>query len=152
MTANRGKRISEAEFRRMWMNSNLPVREIAKALGINVGNVSARAKRRGLPSRNAPNASARVHGIDCPLFAKMWLAGVGTRAMAAHYGVSSGTPTNTARRLSLPARGNRAGYAMTVADFFALQLRIAMAASARETQAALWNADMVDGDPRRRAA
>ena len=33
-----------------------------------------------------------------------------------------------------------------------LEQRIAMATSARETRAAMWDAEMVDGDPRRRAA
>lgn len=151
---NTGRKVSEAEFRRMWGDNTLTIAEIGKRLGVTGACVSNRAKRRGLPSRNAPLVSARERKIDCPDFAGMWSAGVSTAAMAAHYGVANATIWYTARRHGLPSRTLSRWHMISVADYRAVQLREAMAASAQKTAEALRRSGMVDyhaGNKRRSA-
>lgn len=143
--AHRGKRVSEAEFRRMWMDRTLSLNDIAARLNINFKNVSARAKRRGLPKRDEAGVAARLVRIDCPQFPRMWALGVSTADMALHYGVALGTIWYTARRLGLPRRKLNRWHMLSLADFRAIQLREALAARAREEQAAFALAEMVDG-------
>lgn len=151
MAAKRGKRISEAEFRRLWDDLSITVAEIGERLGIGQTAVSSRARTRKLPPRPARNGTAPV--CDPDVLTRLWLADVPILEIAAALGCDEKTVRNTRRRLGLSERGpGKRKTAVSLADFRALQLRIAMAASARETQAAMWDSEMVDGDPRRRAA
>lgn len=141
---NTGKTVSEAEFRRMWMDPSLSAAEIGRRLGITHQAVSHRARQRGLPPRKGPNVTARRRLIDGPEFAAMWQASVSLTDLARLYGCSHGTVCNAARRMGLPPRYTNRWHMITLADYRALQLRAAMAASASETAAALRMAEMVD--------
>ncbi len=145
-----GKLVSEAGFRRMWFDSSLTLAEIGRELGIKQQAVSMRAATRGLPRRPARGAKP---ACDPELLAKLWLAHVAIDEISASLGCDPKTVRNTRKRLGLPERGpGRRARMITMADYRAGQLRTALAQSAREEQAALRNAEMVDGDPRRWAA
>lgn len=49
--SNRGKAISEAEFRRMWQDASLSITDIGRHLGIGCNAVRSRAAVRGLGER-----------------------------------------------------------------------------------------------------
>lgn len=51
--AHRGKRMSGAEFKRLWLDPDVKVQEIAEKLDVTATAVRSRAKRRGLPARHA---------------------------------------------------------------------------------------------------
>lgn len=51
--AHRGERMSEAEFKRLWLDPGVKVQEIAEKLNVTVTAVRSRAKSRGLPARHA---------------------------------------------------------------------------------------------------
>ena len=138
-----GKRVSEAEFRRMWEDLSMSVAEIGERLGICQTAVSSRAATRGLPAR--PKRGGKPV-LDPDALRRLWLARVGISDIAEALGCDAKTVRNTRKRLGLPAR-NPGRWKETVAldDYRADQLRRAMAASAREEQAALVLSEMVDG-------
>lgn len=114
MSGARGRRVSLAEFRRMWSDPALCVDDIAAALGVSRQAVRSRARKRGLPPRRKPVALAIR---DIGTFAAMWSAGVPTAAIMAHFACSHLTPRNTAARLGLQPRG-RAWRAKTTLPAF----------------------------------
>ena len=81
-----------------------------------------------------------------------WMAGVAVGEICKAAGIVPDTLYARLESLGLERRGPGTRPKMTLVDFRAEQLRQALAARAREEQSALWNAEMVDGDPRRRAA
>lgn len=97
-----GRRISNAEFRRMWLDPAFRVSDIAAELGVTRQAVQCRARARGLPPRRPPAVLAIP---DLETFAAMWSAGVPTKDIMAHFACSHLTPRNTAARLGLPRRG-----------------------------------------------
>ena len=143
-----GRRIARAAFADAWNNPDLKTEDIAEMFGVYRTSVSHMGQRRGLPPRKGgPKAK-----IQREPFSSLWLAGVSTLEIAKELGVTRNYTGVLARRFGLPGRpqGNRDSISM--ADYRALQLRAALAASARETEAALRLAEMKDGDPRRWAA
>lgn len=143
MTAKRGKRVSEAEFRRMWMNPDMPVQVIAERLGVTVSAVGCRARIRKLPPRPGGKGSGRK--LEPALFREMWDANVKPSHIAAFFKVHIENVTKRARLWDFPPRDCTRWNSITMAEFI-------LRRAARAEQAALWNAEMVDGDPRRRAA
>jgi hypothetical protein len=152
MPRGRGKLMAEATFASLWNDPAVHVTEIAERLGISRQAVAIRARVRGLPKRAGWKSSHKRVEDDAPGLAEMWLANVGVTAMAAHFGCSHTGIMAAAERLGLPKRKLSRWDAITVDDFRAAQLREAMARSAREEQAALRLAEMVDGIAQRRAA
>lgn len=146
---NRGKLMSEASFARLWGDPAVSLRELAELLGVSRQAVSIRARVRGLPPRVGPGTSCRPRIEDsAPELAAMWNANVGLRAMADHFDCCHTAVLKAASRLGLPKRHLTRWHLISVADFRALQLREAMAASARETLGHMACAEMLD-DPRR---
>jgi hypothetical protein len=143
MSANRGKRVSEAEFRRMWEDHSLPAQVIADRLGITVAAVGCRARIRKLPKREGGKGSGRK--LEPVLFREMWEANVKPAHIAAYFGVHVENISKRARLWGFPDRDCNRWNSITMAAFI-------LRRAARLEQAALWNADMVDGDPRRRRA
>lgn len=141
MPAKRGKCISEAEFRRMWMDGGLMVADIAAQLGVTVSAVCCRAKLRGFPPRKA----IRNRVINDPEFAELYLSNVMTRDLCALYGVTHSRINRTAARLGIRIRNLRGKAGVTIETYRAAKVLIAMRASARVEQAAMINAEMVDG-------
>lgn len=139
----RGKVMSEAAFARLWADDTVTINEIAARLGVCRQAVSIRAAVRGLPPRKGRYKRPRVEDQH-PDIAPMWRANVGLRDMAAHFGCSHTAIIKAADRLGLPKRSGTRWDMISVEDYLALRLRIAMAASARETAAVLKNSQMVD--------
>lgn len=61
MKANRGRVVSEANFRRMWDNLTIPKAEIGRRLGITGAAVTLRAEARGFPPRPTVRPWQQVH-------------------------------------------------------------------------------------------
>lgn len=148
-TARRGKSMTVAEFSRLWLDPEVKAQDIADRLGVTVQAVRCRAMARGLPKRKGGGGMNRK--IDPALFREMWAANVGQKAIAAFFGVHPHCVTKRRKEWGLPKRHCNRWNAISVAGFL-------LARKAREEQAALALAEMVDGrrDPRslsgRRAA
>lgn len=139
-------------FAQLWANPNIPTKRIADAMGITRQGVSWHAKHMGLPSR----AKLRLRKHDPALLAEMWLAGVSSAQIAAHFGMAHhSSAINAARKAGLPHRkrgpsGKKNGgwvENLPIEAFF-------LARTARAEQNQLLLAEMVDS-PRgslRRAA
>lgn len=141
MPVKRGKMVSEAEFRRMW--AELPRQQIADRLGVTAQAVSCRARARRLPMRAGGGGKRRK--IDPDLLREMWAANIGLAEMAAFFGCTHTAVIRRRKALGLPDRECNRWTAVPVIAFL-------LARSARESAAALWDAEMVDGDKRRFAA
>lgn len=149
----RGAIMAEATFAKLWRDPTVNIETIAARLGISRQAVRIRARVRGLPPRVGSGNTARARTEQsAPEIAPMWLANVGLAEMARHFGCSHTAILRAANRLGLPKRELTRWDAITIEDYRAAQLRTALAASARETEAALRLAEMKDGDPRRWAA
>lgn len=143
------RKISRAALIRAWADPR-PLPEIAAEFGFSMQRLSAMAHEAGLPHRPV---GPKKRGIGGPEFARLWLDGVKTKDLIKLYGCDHLAPARQARRLGLPKRGRGWVYKMTLDDWKADRMREAMAASARETHAALVNAEMLDGwHPHRRVA
>lgn len=142
MTGRRGKTVSEAEFRRMWRDKSMTLRQVGEALGITQAAVSARAGTRGLP----PRAMGPVPIItDSRLFKAMWAAGVHNDDIARAFGVNEKTVRNHAKRIGLQRKAGGRGQGITAAQFAEARIAAIMAAGAQEIRAQWALAEMVDG-------
>lgn len=91
-----GKReIDAATFARMWRCERIGTEEIARFLGVTRQAVSLRAHNMGLPSRKHVRAK-RWREAE---LRELWLAGVSTREIAAHFGL--GAPSCVSRAVTL---------------------------------------------------
>lgn len=141
-------RINRRAFEAMWHDSAKTTDEIAAAFGLHRSSVTGIGYRMGLSPRKV-GAKPR---IDEALFRSLWAAQVTTAEISRVMGMARNYPGVVAKRLGLPKRPQGMRGTISATDFLSQQLRIAMAASARREQEALWLSEMVDGDPRRRAA
>lgn len=146
MTAKRGKRVSEAEFRRMWGDLSISQNEIGRRLGISGEAVRFRAAARELPPRPPARPFARRH--DHARIVRLYRSGLAMHVIAQQLGCTRSVVRLALDNAGVKRRGRHDPAGVTNAEF----MRLAMATSARETRAAMWDAEMVDGDPRRRAA
>jgi hypothetical protein len=135
-SAKRGKRVSEAEFRRMWLDESLTSREIGERLGVTEQAVRWRAKVRGLPHRKGGGGKFRK--IDPVRFRAMWDANVGSADIARAFGVCQPCVNLRAREWGFPKRNCTRWNMVPLARFL-------WAETARKEQAALRLAEMVDG-------
>ena len=145
-------RISRAAFVAMWNDPTVTTDEIAARFGMHRSSVTPYGQRLKLPPRKG-GAKPKV----CrEAFTALWLAKVGTAEIARSLGVSRNYTGLLARSYGLPPRRQGARDNISLEDYRQLQLREALAVSARETEAALILSEMVDGfrDPgkTRRAA
>lgn len=148
---NTGRTVTLAEFRRMWEDLSISVAQIGQRLGISQQGVTQRAKSRGLPPR--PKRGAKP-ACDPAKLRRLYDADLSMKDIAAGLGCDRKTVHNYCVRLNLARRGSGRRPKATIADFRAVHLREAMAASARETEAALRLSEMVDyhmGNKRRAA-
>lgn len=142
---NRGKQVTVAEFRRMWEDPTITMADIADRLGICQRSVWQRAKYRGLGPRGYIVSKARCVFDD--EFPAMFEARVTSEEIARHYGCTISNVEKHSRRIKVKRsrRITRWDAGISLAGFRDLQLREAMAESARREQAALRLAKMVDG-------
>jgi hypothetical protein len=123
-TSPRGHRgrlahVTRADLEPVWTRTEIPVWKIAEALGVSREAVRQHAMKLGLPSRarsQRPNQKC-----DDATFSRMWLAGVNTADIAAHFGYACRQSVATrAHNLGLPRRtrcggqGQRGGWAETI--------------------------------------
>jgi hypothetical protein len=139
MTAHRGRRVSRAEFARMWMDQTITAAQIAETLDISVQAVRQRAITRGLPPRKGGGGCRRK--IDPLMCRLMWSANVGLADMAAFFDVHPIGLARRARIWGFPPRDCNRWNATPIAAFL-------MARSAAETRGAMKMAEMVDGTAR----
>lgn len=139
---NTGRKVSEAEFRRMWADMSVSVEEIGRRLGISGNAVKMRAKRRDLPDRPRGRPFARRHDHD--RMVRLYRAGLSMAAVAQAVGCREHTVLQALRRAGEPSRDRHDP--ITTGSL----LQAVMAAVARETKAAMRRASMVDAyrDPR----
>lgn len=112
--AHRGKRVSEAEFRRMWL-SDMPTGEIADRLGVQPQTVRQRARTRGLPPRG--NAKPYAAKVDHDRLREMWKTDMTREQMAQEFGCNVSAIKRARDALALPERprgGVRGGAAMLI--------------------------------------
>jgi hypothetical protein len=130
----------------MWRDQKMTIRDIAIFLEITPQAVQYRAKSRGLPSRRGYPEAARTAQRKLPEkeFTHMWLAGVPSKDIIAHFGVSHRTPAKTARRLGLPPRGRGWHAKTTLRDYLQAKITLLMAREAKITRAAMRDAEMID--------
>lgn len=152
MTKPHFKPFSAAAFKEAWLNEDLTCAEIAAQFGISTVQSWRRSKALGLPARRK---GPPFRALPDDEIRAMWLAGVKSRDICRAFKMDAMTLWARVRSMALPLRGGgkKAGL-ITISEFRAMLLRDALAARAREEQAALLNAEMVDNHQamRRRAA
>jgi hypothetical protein len=95
------RKVDDATFARFWNCTTISTDEIAHFLGVTRQAVSWRAKRLGL----APRVKVRKRLIRYDELRAMWLAGVSTTDIAAHFGLASRSCVSRAVTLAgLPRR------------------------------------------------
>jgi len=134
------RQIDLATFARLWNCHRIATKEIAQWLGVTRQAVSDRARRIGLPSR----AKVRKHLVRKDQLRELWMAGVATKDIAAHFGLASHSCVSRAVTLAgLPRRtrgkggntpGGRAGM-ISFYDYCQIQLAEQMSHSRQREQA-----------------
>ena len=142
MTAHRGRTMTNAEFRRLWLDESIAVGQIGALLGISQQAVSSRADRRGLPPRRMGPPPTIT---DDALFCAMWAAGVANLEMAQHFGIHERTVRNHVKRLGLARRTGGNNHGITSRQFIQDRALAQMRADAAEVKAQWRLAEMVDG-------
>lgn len=131
----RDPKYSPAEFKKLWADETLRIRDIAKRLNMVERCVCLHAVNLGLPPRKLGSPRVVVFPDD---FNEMWKAGVTTREIGEFIGCSHTLVGVEADRRKLPARGRSRKVKQTM---YAYQL--AKRAAAEQNQWKL--AGMVDG-------
>lgn len=134
---NTGRVVSEAQFRRWWLDTSITVAQIGERLGIGQQAVTHRAQIRKLPPR--PKSGAKP-ACDEAKFRRLYAAGISHVEMAEFFDCDIKTVLNTRKRLGISNRPRGKRCKVKLADI----LRECLAAAAREEQAALRLAEMVD--------
>lgn len=138
MTAHRGKKVSGAEFARLWNDHGMTLAEIGARLEISEQAVRSRAATRGLPARpRYPRERFHLIGPgQVADFASMWRSCVGRLEMAKHFGTNEQRIGTTAARLGLPKRELTRWNKITIEQWRERELARKMAEAAAEEQCA----------------
>ena len=136
--ANKGKVVSEAEFRRLWEDMSISQEEIGRKLGITSQAVRYRAARRGLAPR--PRARPFARTVDYSRVVRLYKAGLSQVAVATIVGCPVPSVKAALVEAGVELRGRHRRASLSLRDAMAH----VFAASARETQDALRKARMVD--------
>lgn len=121
------KRIPAATIRRVWQDGSISSAEAAASVGLSRVNLWQRAKKLGLP----PRKSGRLFKVDEGQFRKLWSAHVSIAEMAAYLGCATCSIPQIRRRLGLPKRRMGKHPTITMAQFWELQLGLAMQRQAK---------------------
>lgn len=141
-TAPRGRRVSHAEFLRLWNDPTLTTADIGRILNIHQTAVCVRAKARGIPPRKGFYKN-RIH--DDAAFREMWEAGVLIEEMARHFNVFISTIRRTRTRFGLAPRPRGNSYrSITLEQFLHDRLARQMARTAMQEQAMMLDAGAID--------
>jgi hypothetical protein len=138
--ARRGKRVSDAEFRRLWDDPALTLAAIGAKLEISVNAVLGRARVRGLSAR--PDGRRPVY--DRALLVALYRLGLSEQAVADRVGCARSV-VNLALRAAGVARRER-GKPSPLRPEAAREalLALALRGVAQETTVAMRDAEMVD--------
>jgi hypothetical protein len=134
MSGKRGKNISLAELKRLWLNKNLSLVEIGNMLGISAQAVYQRAKRRGFPKRGYPVNRITVW-TDPELFKKMWLAGVRGSDISAYFGAAPNSVKSGVAMFNLPKRKQGYNRSISIEEFWEIELAKKMKEDAERIKA-----------------
>ncbi len=140
MARNDPIRVSRRAFAAMWNDPSVTTDQIAATFGMHRSSVSPTGKRFGLH----PRSLGAKPEINREPFASWWTAGVAGRDICKAMGLCRNYPGVLAKRFGLEPRPKFFRAKLSLADFQGIQLRLAMETSARETQGALMDAEMVD--------
>lgn len=127
MTGVRYRKVANAELRRLWCDPTITAEQAAARLGITAHALRDRAAHRGLPQRR----SGRPTCVPREQFSEMWNAGVGPKALAAHFGANRPSTLSTLAKLLGLKRFARGAQRFTVEDYHQMKMAEAMAADAR---------------------
>jgi hypothetical protein len=130
IAAHRGRRMSEAEFRRLWLSRDVTMEDIARIIGTTASAVYWRAHVRGLGSK--PRARKLEWTAE---MTAMWHAGVCSRDMAAAAGVAPSTISRRAKAAGMPPRCTGYRPLMTLAEWREAQMAERMRAVAERESA-----------------
>lgn len=144
---HRGKRVTLAEFSRLWHDPRMTVADIARALDISERSVWSRAHHRGMPDRTQIAAMGKC-GFGAE-FEAMWFARVIAADIGAHYGRHEDSVSKHARRhgFQRSAPITRWAPGITLAEYRLREMATRMAAAARVEQAAFRCAEMIEARP-----
>ncbi|NPD17571.1 hypothetical protein HOY34_20510 [Xinfangfangia sp. D13-10-4-6] len=128
---NRGKAVSEAEFRRLWQDPTLTLRQIGERLDIHQATVSQRAKTRGLPPRKEIMPMIRHHRkiTDPGLCIDMLRFGVSVGEICAYFKIKRSSLKSFRERAGEPGRkrGIHPSTSRTLAEFVIARTEAQMA-------------------------
>ena len=130
----REPRYSQVEFRKLWADESLRVRDIAAHFGLLTRVVEAHAVRMQLPQRR--KGQPRIYAFPAD-FAEMWAAGVPAKEIAEIVGCCLALVSTEARRRKLPRRKKCRGGKVPM-------LAYQMEKSAKDERAQWAVAEMVD--------
>lgn len=140
--SHRGRRVSHAEFLRLWNDPTLTTAEIGRRLGCHQSAVCKRAAARGLPERGC---LARIKIHDEALFREMWDAGVQIADMAAHFKVSPSNIKRACKRFGVTPRGKGDWRrAKTLSQFLQDRLARSWAVTSLRDQVMMIDAGMIE--------
>lgn len=142
----RGRQVTVSEFRRMWFDPALTLEDIGRILGICSRSVWQRARHRGMPDRTTIIKPGPAPTLDHTA-EDMWRACVRAEDIAAAYKTSVSTVHMHVHRRGVKRDRTVSRWhpGITIDDYRQMKLGEAMAASARETEAAIDLAEMRDG-------
>ncbi len=135
--ATRGKQLTVAEFRRLWMDTSISVVEIGRRLGISDRAVHDRAKARGLPKRPRKQPFKMLH--DHGKLVALYRSGLSLNAVAMVAKCSRNTVQRAVRDAGVEVRPRQKSVEQDKIAAFLLGMKAA------EEQAALRMAEMTDG-------
>lgn len=133
-----GRIVSDAEFRRMWMDLSLSQNEIGRRLGISGEAVRFRAASRKFPPR--PKSRPFARRFDHDRIVRLYQAGLAMHVIAEVQGCTASVVRHALDSAGIKRRSRHDPGGITAAEF----MRRALAARASKEQAALAKADMVD--------
>lgn len=132
--ACRSIRVSAADVRKAWCDSELTLAQAAAQLDMSTHCLQDRAAALGLPARRTGRREA-IRPHQEAEFRRMWTAGVSARLIGTEFGCSYFAVINTATRLGLEMRGVGFRPRMTLAAYREARLGAAMKATAASERA-----------------
>lgn len=140
--------LSNALVRELWLDASASKYTLPARAGCSYDTLRRRALALGL----GPRRSGGRLRIDRSRLRLMWLAGVSAYQIGAALKCCQPNVIRAAQAMALPPRGPSFMASMTAAEFWAVELRLAMTKVARETAAVMKADEIADQRFLRRAA
>lgn len=146
-TSRRFVRLSTAALRAAYADPERTMDSIAAEFGLSVRALRTRLAALGESPRSNRTKRPTLRREQEALFRQAWAEGVPISDMAAHFGVSDRTISNTVDRLGLSHRRPGVKGKVRMDHILQSHMATAMARTAAVEQAAMINAEMADGLP-----